>query len=82
MGLACGWVGEDRVELTDVGWAQTDRIGFIIFQKLFFSAKQIQKSPENVLSMKTFQEIPEIDWSMNNPNKVFGAHEKKFRAFE
>jgi hypothetical protein len=22
--------------------------------------------------------IPEIDWSMNNPNKVFGAHEKIF----
>jgi hypothetical protein len=43
MGLACGWVGEDRVELTDTGWAQTDRIGFIIFRKLIFSAKQIQK---------------------------------------
>jgi hypothetical protein len=22
----------------------------------------------------------ELDWSMNNPNKVFGAHEKDFRA--
>jgi hypothetical protein len=39
MGLACGWVGEDRVELTDAGWAQTDRIGFIIFRKLFFQCK-------------------------------------------
>jgi hypothetical protein len=22
-----------------------------------------------------------IDWSMNYPNKVFGVHEKDFRAF-
>jgi hypothetical protein len=25
--------------------------------------------------------FPELDWSMNNPNKVFGGHEKDFRAF-
>jgi hypothetical protein len=25
--------------------------------------------------------FPELDWDMNNPNKVFGAHEKDFRAF-
>jgi hypothetical protein len=23
----------------------------------------------------------ELGWSMNNPNKVFGAYEKDFRAF-
>jgi hypothetical protein len=23
----------------------------------------------------------EVDYDMNNPNKVFGAHEKDFRAF-
>jgi hypothetical protein len=25
--------------------------------------------------------FPELDWSTNNPIKVFGAHEKDFRAF-
>jgi hypothetical protein len=25
--------------------------------------------------------FPELDWDMNNPNKVFGAYEKDFRAF-
>jgi hypothetical protein len=25
--------------------------------------------------------FPEPDWSMKSPNKVFGAHEKDFRAF-
>jgi hypothetical protein len=25
--------------------------------------------------------FPEIDLDMNNPNKVFGVHEKDFRAF-
>jgi hypothetical protein len=25
--------------------------------------------------------FPEIDCDTNNPNKVFGAHEKYFRAF-
>jgi hypothetical protein len=25
--------------------------------------------------------FPETHWDMNNPNKVFGAHEKDFRAF-
>jgi hypothetical protein len=25
--------------------------------------------------------FPETHWDMNNPNKVFGDHEKDFRAF-
>jgi hypothetical protein len=25
--------------------------------------------------------FPELDWGMKNLNKVFGAHEKDFRAF-
>jgi hypothetical protein len=33
---------------------------------------KITKIPEKFL---------EIDWDMNNPNKLFGAHEKDFRAF-
>jgi hypothetical protein len=31
--------------------------------------------------LKILEKIPEIDLVMNNPNKVFGAHEKEFRAF-
>jgi hypothetical protein len=38
--------------------------------------------------MKNILKIPKIlgkflgiDWNMNNPNKVFGAHKKDFRAF-
>jgi hypothetical protein len=30
---------------------------------------------------KNLGKLPELDWGMNNPNKVFGAHEKDFRAF-
>jgi hypothetical protein len=30
---------------------------------------------------KILEKIPELDWGMNNPNKVFRAHEKDFRAF-
>jgi hypothetical protein len=25
--------------------------------------------------------FPETDWDTNNTNKIFGAHEKDFRAF-
>jgi hypothetical protein len=25
--------------------------------------------------------FPEAHWDMSNPNKIFGAHEKDFRAF-
>jgi hypothetical protein len=27
------------------------------------------------------RKFPETLWDMNNPNKVFGAHEKDFKAF-
>jgi hypothetical protein len=30
---------------------------------------------------KNSRKFPELDGSLNNPNKVFGAHEKDFRAF-
>jgi hypothetical protein len=37
---------------------------------------------KNILKIpKTLGKFPEIDWNMNNPNKVFGAHEKYLRAF-
>jgi hypothetical protein len=31
--------------------------------------------------IKIPRKFPEIDWDMNNQNKVFGAHEEDFRAF-
>jgi hypothetical protein len=69
------------------GSTQQGRISF--FSEIFFSAKT---NPGNAWKMfrgtKNTQKIPkipgkfpELDWSMNNPNKVFGAHEKDFRAF-
>jgi hypothetical protein len=37
---------------------------------------------KNILKIpKIIGKFPETDWDMNNPNKVFGAHEKDFRAF-
>jgi hypothetical protein len=42
----------------------------------------IHKSHEKYSkNSKILGKLPEIDWNMNNPNKVFGAHEKGFRAF-
>jgi CRISPR/Cas system CSM-associated protein Csm5 (group 7 of RAMP superfamily) len=29
---------------------------------------------------KILGKFPETNWDTNNPNKVFGAHEKDFRA--
>jgi hypothetical protein len=47
--------------------------------------KQFQKNLEIVLKarkiLEKFQKFLEVDWGTNNPNKVFGAHEKYFRAF-
>jgi hypothetical protein len=51
--------------------------------------KQIQEMPRKCLEarkilkkFRKFQEkFPELDWSMNNPYIIFGAHEKDFRAF-
>jgi hypothetical protein len=42
---------------------------------MFCSTKNIQKIP------KILGKFPKTHWDMNNPNKVFGAHEKDFGAF-
>jgi hypothetical protein len=55
----------------------------------FFSAKtNLGNSRKCLQGTKNTPKIPkiagkfsEVDWSMNNPNKVFGAHEKDFRVF-
>ena len=31
--------------------------------------------------LKILGKFPDIDWDTRNPNKIFGAHEKDFRAF-
>jgi hypothetical protein len=38
---------------------------------------------KNILKIpKILEKFPEIDWNMNNPNKIFGVHEKDFRSFQ
>jgi hypothetical protein len=69
------------------GSTQQGRISF--FPKYFSVQKQIQEMPRKCLEarkilrkFRKFQEkFPELDWSMNNPYIIFGAHEKDFRAF-
>jgi hypothetical protein len=40
------------------------------------------KSKKNTPKITTITgKFPETDWDTNNPNKVFGGHEKDFRAF-
>jgi hypothetical protein len=37
---------------------------------------------KNILKIpKIPRNFPETYWDTNNPNKIFGAHEKDFRAF-
>jgi hypothetical protein len=39
------------------------------------------KATKNILKIpKIPGKFPEAHWDMNNPNKVFGAHEKDFKA--
>jgi hypothetical protein len=40
----------------------------------FKGTKNIPKLKKNPLKFR------EAHWDMNNPNKIFGAHEKDFRA--
>jgi hypothetical protein len=71
-------------------WARPKRKGKdYYFPNLIFNAKTILENLKVVLKgTKNTQKIaknsgkfPEAHWDMNNPNKVFGAHEKDFRAF-
>jgi hypothetical protein len=40
------------------------------------------KGAKNTLKItKILGKFPEAHWDMNNPTKVFGAHEKDFRDF-
>jgi hypothetical protein len=41
---------------------------------MFWGTKNIEKTPKIICKFQ------ETDWSMNNRNKVFAAHEKDFRA--
>jgi hypothetical protein len=73
------WLGRKREEKEK---------GFLfIFRKYFRErnnleiATQFFKATKNILKIpKILGKFSEIDWNMNNPNKVFEAHEKVFRA--
>jgi hypothetical protein len=83
-GYRAGGRWSERVGPT--GSAQKDRIGFVFLFELIFNAKTIPEILESILKArkntskitKIPGKFPELDWSMNNPNKVFGTHEKRF----
>jgi hypothetical protein len=60
-----------------------------LFFDIIFNTKTISEKPGNCLKarkntpkiMKLPGKFLEIDWDMCYPSKVFGAHEKDFRAF-
>jgi hypothetical protein len=58
---------------------------FYFFLNLFLMPETIPENLEIVLKARKITrnpgKFPELDWGMNNPDKVFGAHEKYFRAF-
>jgi hypothetical protein len=69
-----------------LGPIQKDKICF--FELIFNANNNLRKICKLFQSTKNTQKITknrrkflELDWSMNNSNKVFGAHEKDFRAF-
>jgi hypothetical protein len=76
-----GWGGPS-------GSAQNKRIGFLFFSEIIFNAKtNPRKSRICLQSAKNAQKIsknsgkfPKTPWDMSNPNKVFEAHEKDFKA--
>jgi hypothetical protein len=61
----------------------------VLFFEFIFNAKTILGKSRNCFRGTTItQKIPKIPgkfpkthWDMNNTNKIFGAHEKDFRAF-
>jgi hypothetical protein len=65
-------------------WARPKRKGKVCcFLNLIFNAKTIPENIEIVLKARKILKIPKISgkfpeahWDMNNPNKVFGSHEK------
>jgi hypothetical protein len=81
MGLTRAWrAGAGRA--FGLGPLVKDRVFF----EFIFNAKTIPEKSRNCFkgtknTRKNPGKFPEIDWSMNNPNKVFGAHEKDLGAF-
>jgi hypothetical protein len=62
--------------------------GGFFFEFIFQHQHNFGNSRKCLQGMKNTPKItklpgkfPELDWSMNNQNKVFGAQEKDFRAF-
>jgi hypothetical protein len=84
-GLAAGprWAEADRVGSGLRARPKKKGIVLFLFSE-FFNAKTIPEVSRNCFKgTKNTQKItknpgkfPEAHWDMNNPNKVFGAHEK------
>jgi hypothetical protein len=88
LGRPGGWAGAGAGRAFGLVPNGKDRIGFLFFLNYFKCENNSIKSRNCFKGMKNTQKIPknlgkfpEIHWDMNNPNKVFGAHEKDFRAF-
>jgi hypothetical protein len=82
MGPAGPTVGLGWTRVGPSGSAQEGR--FCFFFEFIFNAKTIPEKSRNCLKARKILEkskLPEAHWDMNNPNKVFGGHEKEFRAF-
>jgi hypothetical protein len=58
---------------------------FFLISKINFRLKIIPENPEIIIkspkAQKNSGKLLEMIWVMMNPNKLFGAHEKDFRAF-
>jgi hypothetical protein len=83
-GRPARWAGRDEGRAFGLVPVKKD-----FFRNYFSKRKQFQEILENVLKHEKYSEnhkknpgkFPETDWDTNNPNKVFGAHEKDCRAF-
>jgi hypothetical protein len=71
----------------EVGGRDNKKISFY-FRKYFREKNNLEisiyfiKVTKNILKIANIPgKFPETHWDTSNPNKVFGAHEKDFRAF-
>jgi hypothetical protein len=71
----------------EVGGRDNKKISFYV-RKYFREKNNLEisiyfiKVTKNILKIANIPgKFPETHWDTSNPNKVFGAHEKDFRAF-
>jgi hypothetical protein len=85
---SAGQAGPERVRVGPSGSTQTGRIRFCFFRNIFQHKNKFGNSRKCLQGTKNTLKIPKIPrkflethWDMSYRNKVFGAHEKYFRAF-